>query len=80
VKAEGLVSVREAADYLGVAERTVYALVQSGNLRRYMIGTGRRNYRLNAQDVRQYAEGCVQPVAVIQIQAVRKYGTNRKGA
>ena len=41
-----LISVKEAARYLGVCEMTIYRMVQAGKVKKYPVGNG-RIFRLN---------------------------------
>lgn len=50
-----LVTVSEAADMLSLSERKVYELVAAGEFTRRYVGSGQRNYRLEAEQVREYA-------------------------
>ncbi|OVE80960.1 hypothetical protein BVY04_04450 [bacterium M21] len=45
-----LISVKEAAQVLGVHDMTVYRMVARGELKRYPVGTGRA-YRLNRYEL-----------------------------
>lgn len=50
-----LVTVGEAAQMLSLSERKLYELVAGGYFTKRYVGTGRRNYRLEVEEVRQYA-------------------------
>lgn len=52
-----LVTVKEAANLLGLSTWTVYELAASGELgERRFIGNGKRNFRLEYAAVEQYAK------------------------
>jgi excisionase family DNA binding protein len=53
-----MLTVKQVAERLGVCERTVYALVASGALMHYRIGSGRGVIRVSDEALRHYLETC----------------------
>jgi excisionase family DNA binding protein len=47
----GALTVKQAADRLGVSSRTIYDLVESGRLKCQRIGTGRGTIRIRPADL-----------------------------
>jgi excisionase family DNA binding protein len=43
--------LREAADYVKVSTDIIRAAVKNGDLPAYPVGSGRREYRLTAEDI-----------------------------
>lgn len=51
-----LLTVKQAAWYLNVGDRTVYSLCADNNLRHYRIGNGRGTIRIRREDLDRYLE------------------------
>lgn len=56
--------VRDAAERLEVSPATVYALVSSGKLKCYRIGTGRGCIRFSQQHIDDYLRGAESTITV----------------
>ena len=54
-----MMRVAEVARRLDVSAKVVYALLESGRLRAYRVGTGRGSYRVTEDHLRDYLEGTV---------------------
>lgn len=50
-----LVTVSEAAQMLGLAPATVYDLANAGEFTKRYVGRGTRNFRLQVDELQQYA-------------------------
>lgn len=50
-----LVTVAEAAEMLSVSPKTVYELASGGTFTKRYVNGSRRNFRLEAEQVRDYA-------------------------
>lgn len=53
---DGSLTVREAATFLGVAEKTVYDLCRTSRLRHHRIGRGRGTIRLSRGDLETFRQ------------------------
>lgn len=54
-----VLSVRQAAEQLGVAETTVYGLCRQNLLRHFRVGMGRGTIRVREEDLDKFIEDAV---------------------
>jgi excisionase family DNA binding protein len=54
----GMLSVREAADRLGIAVSTLYDLVRQRRINHHRVGTGRGRILFSEQDLSAYLASC----------------------
>ena len=63
-----MLSVKELARELGVSAKTVYALVERGEIPHYRIGVGRGTLRFDFEEVKRRLKMHVRPNPIVPIE------------